>query len=100
MQVTIQGAIKVNSIHIRAESAEVVALAIDTESRRAEVFCTGSDDGIPLIQLGENEYTLYTDESLKGQPTEIKFPEYPGWSVWASDSSRYTIYICLVKERE
>ena len=94
-----QGEVLVNQGYVEAEGENVVALTIDLRTKRAEMMgsiWTSSDD-LAGVMLSAGPDTLHSDESKKGIPTEILFPDYPGYHVHCADVARYTLRVCLVK---
>ncbi|NDD52355.1 hypothetical protein EBZ39_00485 [bacterium] len=54
----------------------------------------------PGIMLGANERTLDgINEELRGMPTVISFPDYAGYKIFATSSSRYVISVALLHDR-
>ena len=94
-----QGAVRVNNATIQKEGNGVVAIGIDMKSKWVEIDCTSNNDnGNPTILIGANEDTIGLSYSVANdQPTEISLPAYKGWKIWSINTSRYTIYLCLIK---
>ncbi len=95
-----KGEIITNNAFIQMQSENIVALSIDLRSKYPESVCSGVENGIPCVSIFGGEETLYTNEELKYVGTTIGFSEFKGWRVWATHCSRYTVYICLIKEEE
>ena len=94
-----QGAITVNrNGNVHRMSDNVCAIVLDLKAKYAEIFSVGSDDcSNPTIAFSVNEDTLYFDESLKNEITEISLPDFTNWNVWSINVSKYAVYVCLVK---
>ena len=94
-----QGAITVNNCVIYEKSDTVIAFSIDTKNKWGEISATGSDENdIPCIMLEANKNTTNirtgtTTEDL----TQIDFPEYAGWTIFCCSWSKYSVYVCMVK---
>ena len=86
---------QVNKAFIRAKGIHVVAIEIDMHTKRGQVGAWGSDDDIPLIHLEINDESIGYDTMQHG-PTEVSFPEYKGWEVWAADWIKYSVSVCLL----
>ena len=96
------GEVVVNHGWVDAEGERVVALAFDMKTKRPEVIatsCGGSEPSAPGVILS-GEHALHINESKKGEPTHIVFPEYPGWSVHCAEVARYTLHVCLIKPND
>lgn len=105
LEVTRQGAPIVNHGLVYAGSIEagIVALHVDLRTKYCIIISTGSDEGVPIIDVQATDRTPPTHldptkdcDSL----TEIAFPEYRDWSFFSSDIGRYSMRITLVKNLE
>lgn len=97
-----QGGPIANHAFFRAEGGNVVAIGIDMGSKNCETSSSGAGMIIPdapfiVIESGENGNRL--KEGLEKQDTIIEFPKYAGWTVWSAECSRYTVAVCLVKNK-
>lgn len=99
LDITTQGACEVDHSYMMASADNIVAFAIDMKTKRGEILATCAGSEGPGIIIGPNEDSLYLHPNKASDSlTEIHFPEYEdGWTVWASDYSRYTITVCLIK---
>ena len=97
-----QGAVRVNAAHIYRRAEGIACIYLDLHSKRAVMDCTSSrDDGPPSIYLSADENTLYLEETQpRDKWTEVEFVDFVGWRVFASDSARYTVAVCLVAPDE
>lgn len=100
MIVTVQGAIIVNHCRVEARGDRVVALSIDLCSEYVCVTGVSEESGVPTIMLGADERTLNINQSRKAVSTELQFPDYAGWQVFADRTSRYTLRVCLVRPKK
>ena len=91
-----QGEIVVN--HGYENPVECRVLVFDLASKYAEVLSVGSDDECPTVLLWATDSTLRLDESKKGQPTEIKLPEYKGWDILTASVGRYSLTVVLERK--
>lgn len=93
-----QGAPRVNAGAVYRSGADVVALEIDLHSKYCEVVATGGSNA-PQIFIGTNESSLHLDETKdRNESTAIEFPQFVGWSVWATTIGRYTLAVCLTRD--
>lgn len=88
-----------NQGYIVTRGKNIVAIEVDLQSKYCDIDYTisGSDGecGIGIIATKES---LYLNEKRKDVCTEIYFPEFSGWTIWASNLSRYTLYVCFIKD--
>jgi hypothetical protein len=92
-----KGCPHVNDAFVLAAGPNIVAINVDMGTKRGKVGAWGSDDDIPLVSLEINDESIGYNTMARG-PTEVSFPEYKGWSVWAADWIKYTVSVCLVKK--
>ena len=90
-----QGEIIVNDGYETPVECKVIVF--DIASKYAEVLAVGSDDECPTVILWATASTLKLDESKKGQPTEIKLPDYKGWDILTASVGRYSLTVVLEK---
>lgn len=102
IRVADQGAVRVNAAHIYRSAEGIVCIYLDMHSKRVVMDCTSSsDDDPPRIYLSADENTLHLDKTQpRNKLTEVEFVDFVGWRVFASDSARYTIAVCLVAPDE
>ncbi len=89
-----------NAGRLHRKASDVVCIDIDLYSKYAEVLCAGAGSGAaPEVFLAKNERTLHTNEDPRvcNLPTVVAFPDYTGWSVYATYLGRYTLSVCLCK---
>lgn len=92
-----QGCIDVNSCSVLFDADGVVVLEIDLKSKYAILESTGGGSAGPSVHIGATERTLYLRDGFGLEDTtEILFPRWVGYSVWASDVARYSCTVCLV----
>lgn len=91
-----KGKIIVNDGIIISKSEDIILVSIDLKSKYAKISSTGSDNDIPTISLEADEDTLYIDEN-SSYDTEIYFPDFAGYDIWACLLGRYTLNICFYK---
>ena len=92
-----QGQPLVNCAVIHRRGDGVVAILIDLHSKNCDILCYGSGgDSCPTLTISANEKSLYLNANSKDSTTTIRFDEFRGWSIWASEISRYSIMLCLV----
>jgi hypothetical protein len=92
-----RGQIVVNSAVIICRREDVALIHIDCVSKYPEILGHGGGDE-PCIFLTANERTLYADEV--DNPTEVRFVDFTGWSVFSADTGRYTVHVALMKNGE
>ncbi len=100
--VTMQGAMLINHAYIHQAGTNVCAIAVDMKSKRGEILCDGCDENnSPMIIIEAVKESMHLKKGVKRtEPTVMVFPEFKHWSVWASNVTKYTIYICLVKNKK
>ena len=99
LQVTKQGAVRVNAAHVHREAPGIVCIYVDLHSKRVETPMVGSGDNEPpTLYFTAGEHALHFDESkAHDSMTIVEFPEYVGWNVFACDGpARYTLGVVLV----
>ena len=94
MRIVRSGKVVVNN-SFEAPNARV--LYVDLQSKRADVFCTGSNGLIPMVILCATSETLHLDEQNLEEHTEIEFPEFKEWQIVCAEVARYTLYIAFTK---
>lgn len=92
----IKGIIIVNDGIIISKSEDIVLVSIDLKSKYAKISSTGLDNDIPTISLEADEDTLYINDNSP-YDTEIYFPDFVGYDIWACSIWRYTLNICFYK---
>ena len=96
-----RGAPVVDNGIVYRKGKTVVALALNMRSKYCTVCAKcGISDGIPGIIIEATDESLHLDNTKKGADTFIEFPEYKGWSVHSADGGRYTVSVCLVRDKE
>lgn len=99
INVVTQGAPIINEGSVHRNGDNVVALEIDLSSKYCKVGAT-SGGTLPGIYIDADEQSLNLDESKKVEDsTFIEFPQYEGWNVWCASIGRYTLSVCLVREK-
>src|SRR3990170_4797740 len=98
LRITEQGAVRVNAAHLHRASEGIAAVYVDLHSKRAALVCTGGGDGeVPSVTLEADEHTLHVDETKPRESlTTIEFADYVDWRVFAADTGRYTLAVCLI----
>lgn len=98
-----QGAVLLNykKALVIKDRKDIVLLLIDLKSKYIEEFSIHTYQGNILKECGlllsPTDRSLYLHKYLTND-TEIYFPDYAGWKIMMSSSSRYSIYVCLIKE--
>ncbi len=93
-----QGAPLVNWAWIVAESPEIVALEIDLKSKNCATGATCSDGSMESLLIEATEYSLHLHPRRRREAwTQISFPRWPTWDIFAANIARYTLRVCLVK---
>jgi len=93
-----------NCAWIYEKGLRIAALFISMTSKYVNIGGisggSGNDDG-PGIMIDANERSLHLDESKnRDEFTFITFPKFKNWSIIATGTGRYDLYICLVKDRK
>jgi hypothetical protein len=95
-----QGGVIANHAAIRAVGENVVAIAVDMKTKRGEF--SGDFGGFPEgpgVTLSCVEGSLHFKEGLQEVETWIAFPEFNEWTVWCCDYGKYTVAVCLIKNK-
>lgn len=97
------GAVVVNDVRLVHETDGIALISVDLGSKRAKLAGISADDnGAPEFILFADEETLWTDPAFPdSRSTVIRLDDYRGWHVFAADGPcKYTLRICLTKERK
>jgi len=102
LKIAQQGAAIINVGYITHVGENVAAVHVDMTSKYCEVGCTGSQcdgekKGVPLLLVDANERSIKLKKGKEKDSTEIHFPQFSGWDIWAANAARYSIYICFVR---
>lgn len=98
-----QGAPVINGGCIIERSENLIAIEIDMKSKYCEVglFTHEDPENVCGLMIGANEDSLNLKEGIdKDTYTEIKFPNFKGFSVFAANLGRYTLSVCLIRDKE
>ena len=101
IDIKIQGGPILSDIYgyIETKGKNIVAIEIDLKSKYCDVdYTIHGSDGDCGIGIVATEESLHINKKKKEVATEIYFPEFNGWYIWATNLSRYTLYVCLVRE--
>lgn len=101
IEITQQGAPAVNFGWVHKLGKGIVAIGIDLQSKYCNLMaCTNGDSDGPGVILVADKNTLYLKRGKSVEElTWIQFPEYQGWNIWCAQIGRYTLSICLIKEK-
>ena len=88
-----QGEVVVNSCSLEYDYEDVKILSLDLRTKYAVIAGYGGNSVI----LGTDNRTMYKSEKHDGF-TEITFPRFEGFGVWAGDVGRYSCTVALVRE--
>lgn len=94
------GIARVNEAHLAYSAPDIACIEIDMRSKYAVMggACCGGDT-VPEVYIGADERTLHKNDAAAGL-TQVAFPDYAGWDVFATDCARYTCRVVLVRRRE
>ena len=81
---------------IHRDGTGICALSVDLKDKHCVVIATGGGDGDPPDIVIETDQE--TDQ--EADQTFIEFPDYKGWSVWSCNIAKYTLSICLIKDKQ
>lgn len=96
MKVTRGSKIRVGKYSKPYKVKDSFVLIVDLDSKRTDVFGTGSENGVPQVVLTCTEETLYTKK--KGNELlELSFPEYKGYSIFTATVAKYTLSLGFAK---
>lgn len=87
-----EGQVKVTSVTVLADHADIKAWLIDCDTKYADPVTTSSD-GWGGLDLWAGERTLRSLDSEA--PTSIRFPRPDSWLLY-SDSGRYDFMVMMV----
>ena len=91
-KIALRGSVHINNCNLISESDELIALIIDTNITLGIISYIGYDEkNIPYIGLDCND-------SLAGDTTEVAFPEYKNWTVFAYHWEKNCIHMCLLNK--
>lgn len=100
INIVTQGAPVINTGGVYAKGDDVVALEIDMSSKNCKVSATSGGD-LPGIYIDATERSLSLDPTKSIEDsTFIEFPQYAGWDVWCNSISKYTLSVCLVRDKQ
>ncbi len=92
-----RGRVIVNSACVHKRSRNIMLVEIDLKSKYAQVYGYGDF----CVALSADEHTLHVDKRKNPESlTSIEFPEFKDWSIYLSSVGRYTLSLCLVKNRK
>lgn len=97
---SMQGAPVVNNGYVEQIGENVVAISIDLRSKYCDVISSfSSSNGSCGVLLAANERSLYLHKTKERDSfTQIEFPDFKNWSVFAWYLGRYTLNVCLVNK--
>lgn len=93
------GEVVVSRATFAHRSEQCALIEIDCESKYPQSIITGdiSPDRVAAIGLYADENTRNTDESRKGEYTDVIFIDFTGWEVFSIMCGRYTVRVALHK---
>lgn len=94
------GRVKVNNVGVVCQHDDIIAVEVDLSTKHVSVsggFHLDADGNTyPLIILMPTEVSVGVANA--DSDTVIDFTSLTGWSVFAAESGRYNVYVCLVKD--
>lgn len=87
-KIVLQGHGLVDSTCTLITEDNLAAIGISLNEKDCRIFAIGNDNEIPVINISNS------NDSAQSQ---ISFPEFEGWRVWAAEISRYLLYIALIR---
>lgn len=96
-----QGAPIVNCGFIKEASKNIVALEIDLKSKYCEVQSVSGGEGEPcsIFIVATRQSVSLNKNHKKYDPTEIEFTDFIGWDIFTCNLTRYTLKVCLIKNK-
>lgn len=99
-KIVTQGAPIVNGGCIIEQGKNIVAIEIDLKSKYCEVDYVFDDDKGVGIAIGTTEQSIKLKKGInRDESTQIILPDFIGWEVFACGMNKYTVKVCLIKER-
>lgn len=98
-----QGTPVINSGCIIEQSENLIAIEIDMKSKYCEIamFTHKDPENVCGLMIEANEDSLNLKEGIdKDMSTEIEFTNFKGFSVFAANLGRYTVSVCLIRDKE
>jgi hypothetical protein len=87
-----KGSVRVEFASLVTSSEDTVCIWVNLKNKWVElVACSEDENGVPGIVLRPN---TDKDEFL----TEVKFPKYRGWEIFAAQTSGYLASVCLMNK--
>lgn len=98
IKITHQGAVVVDRAFVIKAGRNVLAAVIDLHSKYCIIDCTGDDNGTPTIMLCACDNSLRLDKNKNSdEPTHITLTGLIGWGIFAAETSKSSVRICLTK---
>lgn len=97
-----QGAPVINGASVREISKRIIAIEVDMKSKYCDIdsYEPGGDDEPCGLYIIANKESLNLNKKAKlNEPTYIQFPQFVGWSIFSANTSRYTVRVCLIKNK-
>jgi len=84
--------IQVEAAYVWMESPDLVAIGIQTNERTVVDGSGGGDGDGPSIFI--------SSVRNPDQMMYVELPDYPGWTVWSAEASKYTVHVCIYKPKK
>lgn len=91
------GVARVNGACLAYSAPDIACIEIDMHSKYAVVGCIEYGGESPVVHIGADDRTLYTDTSTDGD-TQVSFPDYADWEVFVAECCRYTCRVVMVRQ--
>lgn len=93
-----QGAPVVKGGIVIIEGKNIIAMLIDLKSKHCAFGgATGGDDSAPGVLVDATPDSMNLHKTNHNTTTEIVFPDYMDWNVFAVNIVKYTMSVCLIK---
>ncbi len=96
------GAPIVNHGIVLKKESGIALFSIDLKSKYCEVdFISSDEEGNCRLHISANDMSVNLNSSVgRNEPTSIEFPDFKGWSLFACNLSRYTLRVCLTRNKK
>ena len=97
----LSGSVEINDnrAYIYKRGDDILLLIIDCETKNAQVEYIGADGDIPEVGVAYPREDVDPYEDEDHDATTVLFVDLKGWNVHMAEVSRYTLSVCLIRNR-